>query len=162
MNVNDPPPAVPDLKLAGRPPKSNAYGLVFRIFLGMGLVFLAACTSWKVAKAFNGEFSPAENNRVINDYCQNCHIHKTFSASTHLDVAPQGYNRKVFRYATECRVCHFLEISVITEKVTRKTRMPKDANRGDFRDFEIEMLKSQRDQRRLEEEGGEKSFFGLF
>ncbi len=108
--------------------------------------YLSACTSWKVKKAFEGEYTAEENNRLIGDYCQTCHIHSGFSAGTHLDAVPQEYNRKVFRYATECRVCHFLEINSFTEEIKRKTRRPREANKGEFRDFEIDTMRDQKER----------------
>lgn len=123
----------------------------FRFLAGWVLLFalagsLSACSSWKVKKAFEGEYTSHENNRLIGDYCQTCHIHSAFSTGDHLDSAPQKYNRKVFRYATECRTCHYLEINSFTEEVKRKTRRPREANKGEFRDFEIEMLKDQKER----------------
>lgn len=107
---------------------------------------LGGCSSWKVKKAFEGEYTSQENNRLIGDYCQTCHIHSTFSTGEHLDKVPQSYNRKVFRYATECRTCHYLETNLFTEETKRKTRRPREANKGEFRDFEIDTLKDQKER----------------
>ncbi len=125
-------------------------GIVLLLVL---LALMGGCTSWKVVKAFDGEYTSEENNRVIGDYCQTCHIHKGFSPGSHLDEVPQEYNRKVFRYATECRTCHILERNWFNEEITRKTRKPKEANKGKFRDFEIDAMKEQKE--RLTEEDQE-------
>ena len=138
--------------------------------LGLVCVMVAGCVSWKVRDAFDGEYSSTENNRIINDYCQGCHIHREFSASAHLDEAPLKYNRKVFRYATECRTCHFIKVNRLTEVIERRTRSPEAANRGEFRDFELDKIKEQRKRAnqeifkkpeiKVKEE--EKKFLGLF
>lgn len=122
-------------------------------FLLGALLLVGGCTSWKVIKAFDGEYTSEENNRLIGDYCQTCHIHKAFASGDHLDKIPRKYNRKVFRYATECRTCHILDRNWFTEEITRTTRKPKDANKGMYRDFEIEALKNQKE--RLTEEDQE-------
>jgi len=139
-----------------------------------GMVFALAClaggcTSWVVKKAFEGEFSSTENNRIINDYCTSCHIHREFSASAHLDEVSPKYRRKVFRYATECRTCHYLEINLLTEVVERRTRRPAEANRGLFRDFEVDKIKEQRERANQEvfkkppiRTKEDKKFLGIF
>ncbi len=104
----------------------------------------AGCYTKNIEEAFDGDFSARKNNRVIIEYCQSCHIHRDFTPKAHVEAKVLEYKRKVFRFAKECRVCHYLEKQFALNDFTRKTRLPKDANRGKFRKFERETLKSQK------------------
>lgn len=106
---------------------------------------LTGCYAQKIETAFEEEVSPVESNRIINNYCRSCHIHRNFNASGHVEEQVRLYKRKVFRYATECRTCHYLEKKFSLNDFTRKTRRPEEANHGKFRDFEREVLETQKD-----------------
>ena len=106
----------------------------------------AGCYTQKIENAFDGDFVAAENNKIINDYCRSCHIHRNFESSGHIEEQSLRYKRKVFRYATECRTCHYLEKQFSLNDFTRKTRRPAEANQGKFREFELDTLKAQRDK----------------
>ncbi len=129
------------------PDTSKKRRLAYRVMLGILLLLWvvgAGCYTKNIEEAFNGEFSARENNRVISEYCQSCHLHRDFIPETHLADQVLAYQRKVFRLAEECRICHYLEKQFMLNDFTRKTRRPKDANRGKFRKFERETLKSQK------------------
>lgn len=104
----------------------------------------AGCYTMQIERAFDGEFQSYENNRIINEYCMSCHLHRNFNSTAHVEEMSLTYNRKVFRYATECRVCHYLERHWYLNDFLRKTRRPKDANQGAFKIFEREFLESQK------------------
>lgn len=102
------------------------------------------CYTQKIERAFEGEFSAADGNKIINNYCQSCHIHRNFDSTGHVEEKSVLYKRKVFRYATECRTCHYLEKKFALNDFTRKTRRPKEANQGKYKEFELDILKAQR------------------
>ncbi|CAI2717644.1 protein of unknown function [Nitrospina watsonii] len=111
----------------------------------LGLLIGTGCYTLKIERAFEGEFQSFENNRVINEYCISCHLHRDFSSTTHVEEVSLNYNRKVFRYATECRVCHYLEKHWYLNDFLRKTRRPENANEGEYKLFEREFLESQKE-----------------
>ncbi|MEE9259087.1 MAG: hypothetical protein V3U37_06055 [Nitrospinaceae bacterium] len=114
-------------------------------FLLVILLFLVSgCFNPELEKAFQGGFAADRGNQIIGDYCQGCHIHKDFDPDAHVTEARGSYRRPYFRRATECRSCHFIEKQWIHNQFTRKTRMPKDANRGRYRDFEKKELSKKR------------------
>jgi hypothetical protein len=102
------------------------------------------CYTKEIEKAFDGDFVAADSNKIINDYCQSCHIHRDFNSVGHVEAKSLLYKRKVFRYATECRTCHYLEKQFSLNDFTRKTRRPEGANQGKFKDFELGVLKDQK------------------
>ena len=106
--------------------------LVISFFLGTG------CSELELARAFQGEFNPLKNNKVIGEYCTSCHIHKEFSSGLHVAEVRSEYKRRLFRTTTECRACHYLEKQWVHDKFLRKTRRPRDVNRGYFKEFEKE------------------------
>ena len=116
-------------------------GLVFWV-VAVGMT--VGCYTQKIEMAFDEDVSPIESNRVIYNYCRSCHIHRDFESSGHMEQQSLLYKRKVFRYATECRTCHYLEKKFSLNDFIRKTRRPEDANVGKFKDFERGVLKKQK------------------
>lgn len=115
--------------------------------LGWVLLILAVagCYSLKVENAFKGKFASHEGNKIILDYCKSCHLHKDFDSSLHVEEMSLDYKRKVFRYATECRVCHFVKKRWYLNDYLRKTRRPREANAGKYEKFERSYLKFQKE-----------------
>ncbi|HIF02822.1 MAG TPA: hypothetical protein EYQ84_05765 [Nitrospinaceae bacterium] len=115
----------------------RASGGCFLVFLGFLLILLGAgCSNLELPKAFDGEFSAVKNNKLIYTYCTSCHNHKEFNSEQHVLKVRQKYKRKIFRRTSECRTCHYLEKVWDKDHSFRKTRRPKQVNRGDFRKFE--------------------------
>lgn len=110
------------------------------VLIGMNV----GCYTQKIEKAFDGDFATADSNRMINDYCRSCHIHRDFGPAGHIEEKSLLYKRKVFRYATECRTCHYLEKQFSLNDFTRKTRRPEEANQGKFKEFELDILRAQK------------------
>jgi hypothetical protein len=102
------------------------------------------CYTQKIEKAFDEDFVAADSNKIINDYCRSCHIHRDFNSTDHVEEKSLLYKRKVFRYATECRTCHYLEKQFSLNDFTRKTRRPEEANQGKYKEFELDILKAQK------------------
>ncbi len=115
---------------------------LFIVFLSLSLGI--GCYTKKIEEAFDGDFSSKENNQIINDYCKGCHIHREFEPSEHVKEVAKQYRRKVFRFTSECRTCHYLEKKFSLNDFLRKTRRPKEANQGKFREFEIQELRSKK------------------
>ena len=109
------------------------------------MMVVAGCYTQKIERAFDGEFQAYENNRIINEYCLSCHIHRDFNSTAHVEEVSLNYNRKVFRYATECRVCHFIEKHWDLNDFQRKTRRPREVNQGIYEDFEQDYLEYQQE-----------------
>lgn len=116
-------------------------GLVFWV-VAVGMT--VGCYTQKIETAFDEDVSPIESNRVILNYCRSCHIHRNFESSGHVEQQSLLYRRKVFRYATECRTCHYLEKKFSLNDFIRKTRRPEEANVGKFKEFERRILKQQK------------------
>ena len=123
----------------------KTYGFTAQGFLAVFfLVSFSGCSNIEVEKAFKGDLRPGKANKVIGEYCQSCHIHKDFDPPLHVSKVRSLYNRPVFKRARECRSCHYIEKNWMHNQHERKTRMPKDANRGKFRKFEKEELSRKR------------------
>lgn len=135
------------LKLSERDPilaprrKARVSVLIVAGLLFGAVLFLAGCADRPVENAFQGEFSSEKNNKVINEYCKACHIHKNFEPESHMASVSKSYKRTYFRRANECRACHYIEKNWVTNNYHRKTRSPMQANRGKYRDFEREGLR---------------------
>ena len=125
---------LPDLNCCQ--PVFYRFFLYFRVFGIFSLILGAGCTILDLTRAFNGEFNGVKNNKLINAYCTSCHNHKEFDPKQHVLKVRQKYKRKLFRSRSECRTCHYLEKVWSKDHIFRKTRRPKQANRGDFREFE--------------------------
>ena len=110
------------------------------VLLGMSV----GCYTQKIEEAFDGDFVAADSNKIINNYCRSCHIHRDFNSTGHIEEQSLLYKRKVFRYATECRTCHYLIKQFSLNDFTRKTRRPKEANQGKFKEFERDILRAQK------------------
>ena len=111
------------------------------VFLVIFLIFGAGCSNLELDRAFEGKFPPSKNNKIIDGYCVSCHIHKEFDSEQHLVDVRLDYKSRFFRTARECRACHYIEKEWLHNNVFRKTRRPKDANRGVFRSFERKEMK---------------------
>ena len=116
-------------------PLSRILRLVW-VFSGIGFAILSGCSRMEVEKAFRGDLPPGKANKVIDNYCQSCHIHKNFDPLLHVTNVRSLYKRRVFRKSRECRSCHYIEKNWMHNQHKRKTRMPDDANRGKFKKFE--------------------------
>ena len=110
--------------------------LYFVVFMGFFLTLGLGCTNMDLPRAFDGEFNEVKNNKLINAYCTSCHNHQEFDAKRHVLKVRQKYKRKLFRNRSGCRTCHYLEKVWSKDHTFRKTRRPKQVNRGDFREFE--------------------------
>ena len=106
--------------------------LISVFFLGI----FTGCYSFEVEDAFKGKFSSIKNNKVINDYCQSCHIHREFDTQKHILAKRKLYKRKLYRKASSCRICHFVEPVWAREELIRKTRYPRAVKLGKYREFE--------------------------
>jgi len=113
--------------------------------LALLILVVTGCYTLKVEEAFKGKFASHENNKIILDYCKSCHLHKDFASSLHVEEMSLAYKRKVFRYATECRVCHFVKKRWYLNDYQRKTRRPQEANAGQYEKFERSYLKFQKE-----------------
>ena len=114
----------------------------FYVVLFFTLVLATGCIKSELPSAFEGEFGGEKNNKVISEYCTSCHIHKDFPSKGHVQKIRLKYKRKLFRKAKECRICHYIEREWSYNHIFRKTRRPGQVNRGGFKTFEKEILKS--------------------
>ena len=113
---------------------------MMNLYSGLFLVFFmfleAGCSQLEISRAFQGEFNSQRNNKVIAEYCTSCHIHKEFDTQQHIAKVRLEYRRRLFSKTTECRVCHYLEKKWVYNDVLRKTRRPREVNRGLYKKFE--------------------------
>ena len=76
-------------------------------------------------KAFSGNFEPEKNNKIITAYCTSCHSHKDFAPQPHLSRVSTIYEKKPYRGATQCRICHRIKLKGwAIPWVQRTTRRP--------------------------------------
>lgn len=136
----------------------NSVGSLARIVLGLGILAGAACTTLEVQEAFDGDFPPDKNNTVIINYCQSCHIHRDFEPAGHIEEMRVKYRKSVYRTATECRACHYLDKKFTRDQLIRGTRSPKEVKRGEHRKFE----KSFKPKKSKKRKKSKKSIFDIF
>ena len=88
------------------------------------IIIIASCSTPPLKRAFAGEFSKVENNRVIFEYCQSCHVHNELIPAPHVAEKTSNYKSKKFRETKECRTCHYISEDFFGD-VERKTIRPK-------------------------------------
>ncbi len=110
-------------------------------FLGLLIVVMSGCAERRIEDAFDGKFSAAKNNNIINDYCKSCHIHKNFDPAQHVRTIRADYERPYFKRARQCKACHYIEKNWVTNNYHRKTRNPNQANKGSYKAFEHAEIK---------------------
>ncbi|MBI3014915.1 MAG: hypothetical protein HYY65_07650 [Candidatus Tectomicrobia bacterium] len=115
----------------------------YSLLAGILLLALVSCSTTRLEQALQGKFEFTENNRIINDYCQGCHVHKGFLPDQHVSSAVRLYDRPPYTQARECRVCHYLEGDPAEKNEHRGTRWPQWVAAGKFRSFEAQELRSQ-------------------
>jgi len=95
------------------------------IGIALALLSLTACRPNPLEQALRGELSPDENNLIIVEYCQNCHIHRALNPSEHLTRIRTLYDRVPYTVTTQCRACHLVSEDTWGMK-QRKTIFPAD------------------------------------
>jgi hypothetical protein len=96
--------------------------------------FLSGCQKDPLKEAFKGTYSIGENNKIINEYCQSCHVHSTFVPDAHIDEMNLAYSSRLFRTTNQCRTCHFTEETFLGDTL-RRHRRPQAVSKGAYKDF---------------------------
>ncbi|MCZ6876018.1 MAG: hypothetical protein O7G88_21220 [bacterium] len=95
-----------------------------RLFGSIGILLsLLACRPDILELALGGRLAPEENNEVITEYCQSCHIHRAFDPKQHTPRVGALYDRAPYSTTIECRVCHLVREDTWGMK-RRKTLWP--------------------------------------
>ena len=89
-------------------------------------LLLASCIPEPLDLALKGKLPEDESNTVITDYCQTCHIHRTFEPVDHAPRMQVLYDRPPYNAAMQCRTCHLVGENTWGMK-SRKTIFPADA-----------------------------------
>ena len=103
------------------------------LFLLFTLALVTGCIKSELPSAFEGVFDENKNNKVINEYCTSCHIHKNFSSEGHIQNIRLKYKSKLFRRTRECRTCHYIEKEWSYNHYFRKTHRPSQTNMDSFK-----------------------------
>jgi len=82
---------------------------VFPLLMALLFIISIGCTRTLLDKAFKGKFSSYKNNRVINEYCQSCHVHRDFLPDEHVDKVTGLYSNELFSQTIECKTCHYIK-----------------------------------------------------
>lgn len=98
--------------------------LILSVSIGLILMLTSACADRQLDNAFDGDFTADKNNKVITDYCQNCHIHKDFDPEPHIDRLTVKYRRASFRKTRQCRSCHYIKRDWAYNTISQHTRFP--------------------------------------
>ena len=86
---------------------------------------LYGCQKANIENAFNNDYDPQINNRIISEYCISCHTHKDFDKDGHIMGMSLEYSEKKFSDAKECTVCHEYSKDFWTGDEHRTTIRPK-------------------------------------
>ncbi|MFH1994919.1 MAG: hypothetical protein ABIJ24_04405 [Nitrospinota bacterium] len=97
------------------------------VIIGLGLIMItfASCSKNKVLLAFRGKLSAVEGNKVVTEYCQNCHTHKAFEPNDHVISVSKLYSQEEYARAKECRQCHTLDVD-FWNREEQRTHYPAD------------------------------------
>ena len=79
---------------------------VVGVAVAASLFAVASCTRDPLKEALAGKYLATENNRIISNYCQTCHVHRNFALETHVGAMKREYSVRTLREAEECRDCH--------------------------------------------------------
>ena len=91
-------------------------------------LLLAACAREPIQKAVVGGLLPTEENLVVTNHCQGCHLHSKFVAETHLAKVKDRYAQgNPLREASRCLECHRLTLENIFRQEIRRTEFPHGA-----------------------------------
>jgi hypothetical protein len=93
--------------------------------LTIPLFLLTACIPEPLDLALKGKLPEDESNTVITEYCQTCHIHRTFEAADHAPRMQVLYDREPYSAAMQCRTCHLVGENTWGMK-SRKTLFPAE------------------------------------
>ncbi|MDH3600161.1 MAG: hypothetical protein OEU26_11035 [Candidatus Tectomicrobia bacterium] len=93
------------------------------------LLSLPACRPKPLEDALKGRLPPEDNNRVITEYCQSCHIHRAFDDLGHVPRMQALYDRSPYTEATQCRTCHLVHKNTWGDR-RRKTIWPAEVAKG--------------------------------
>ncbi|MFQ5915416.1 MAG: hypothetical protein ACE5JS_19785 [Nitrospinota bacterium] len=93
------------------------------------ILALASCTKDPLKRAFRGKFLTSENNRIISNYCQSCHVHREFVPEVHMAAVKRRYTVRKLREAEECRDCHSVDFKLFSPE-DRRTLHPPDGRSG--------------------------------
>ncbi len=70
------------------------------------IAFVSSCTTPTIEKAFKTGMDAKDSNKIINEYCEGCHVHKDFERDKHVEKVRTAYTDPAFSSKTECRACH--------------------------------------------------------
>jgi hypothetical protein len=62
-------------------------------------------------KAFSGSLPKADTKKTITEYCQSCHVHRSFDAEKHVAEARPKYDKDPYKTTDECQTCHSYSIN---------------------------------------------------
>jgi hypothetical protein len=93
------------------------------------LLSLTACRPDVLEAALRGKLSPEKSNDIVTEYCQSCHIHRTFDPANHLPRVGTLYDREPYTITIECRVCHLVRKDTWGMR-RRKTLFPGQVAQG--------------------------------
>ena len=95
------------------------------LLLTVPLILLTSCIPEPLDLALKGKLPEDESNTVVTDYCQTCHIHRTFEPVDHAPRMQALYDREPYNAALQCRTCHLVSENTWGMK-SRKTIFPAD------------------------------------
>ena len=99
------------------------------LILISSLLSLSACRPKPLDDALKGRIEPVKGNRIITEYCQSCHIHRTFDPTRHVPQAQALYDRAPFNETVQCRACHLVRKDTWGAR-KRKTLWPAEVAAG--------------------------------
>ncbi|MBI5638546.1 MAG: hypothetical protein HZA03_11300 [Nitrospinae bacterium] len=100
----------------------NRFGITAVTAFALTL-FMAACATGDVERAFDPKTAEKDSNKIIISYCMSCHTHRTFDAAAHVPAAQERHAGTARARATECRACHTYSVTWMGDEV-RGTHWP--------------------------------------
>ena len=100
--------------------------------IGFFLLNLMACRPHPLDEALKGKLAPDESNLVITEYCQSCHIHRTFDSISHVPRVQALYDHAPYTVTMQCRACHLVRKDTWGMR-RRKTLWPAQVAQGEGR-----------------------------
>ncbi len=106
----------------------------FPLLFFLTAFFYAGCEKEPLKEAFKGNYSIGRNNKIINEYCQSCHVHAIFVPDNHINKMNGLYTKRLFQTTNECRTCHYLKKNLLGDTL-RRHRRPRLVAKGMYREF---------------------------
>ena len=96
-----------------------------RLALWAVLLLALGCSQSPIEKAVKGKLLASEENLVVTNHCQGCHVHSRFKPEVHITRMQKTYPKiSKLREMNRCLQCHVLRLKNLFRDEFRSTSRP--------------------------------------